>query len=65
MAHEFRYLQDQPREVLTYIITAGGVIALVMVLLVLYLRWKHPKVTKERIPKSDMPRARRKRRKKH
>ena len=35
MSHELRYLQDQPHEVLTYILTAGGVIALVMVLLVM------------------------------
>lgn len=62
MAHEFRYLQDQPREVLTYILTAGGVIALVMVLWVLYLRWKHPRVPKERAPNNAANRSRRKRR---
>lgn len=61
MAHEFRYLQEQPREVLTYILTAGGFIALVMVLVALYLRWKHPRALKARRLKSAMPRVRRKR----
>ena len=65
MSHELWYLQDQPHEVFTNILVAGGVGALVMVLLVLYLRWKHPKVPKECASKSAAPRARRKRRRKH
>lgn len=62
MAHEFRYLQDQPHEVFSNILIVGGLGALVMVLLVVYLRWKHPKVPKERPPKNATPRSRQKRR---
>ena len=65
MSHELRYLQDQRHEVFTNILIAGGVGALVMVLLVMYLRWKHPKVPMEPVSKNATPRARRKRRRKH
>ena len=65
MSHEFRNLQDQPHEMFTKILIAGGFGALAMVLLVMYLRWKHPKVPTEPVSKIDPPRARRKRRRKH
>lgn len=63
MSHEFRYLQDQPHEVFTNILVAGGFSAVVMLLVVAYLRWKHPKIPKERDAR-DSPRTRRKRRRK-
>ena len=49
----------------TTILIAGGVGALVMVLLVIYLRWKHPKVSKEPASKGAANSYRRKRRRKH
>lgn len=64
MSHELQYLQDQPHEVFTHILIAGGVGALVVVILVMYLRWKHPKVPQEHVFKNFTPRVRRKRRKK-
>lgn len=65
MPHELRFVLDQPHGVITTILIAGGIGALVMVLLVMYLRWKHPEVPKEPVSKNAPPRARRKRRRKH
>ncbi len=48
MAREFRNLQDQPHEVFINLLIAGGFGALLMVLLVVYLRWKHFKDPKDR-----------------
>lgn len=65
MPHEFRNLQNQPHEVFTNILVAGGCVLVVMVLLVLYLRWKHPKVPRGPVATTVAPRARRKGRRKH
>lgn len=62
MSHELRYLQDQSDEMFTNVIIGGGVGALVMVLLVVYLRWKHPKVPKDPASRGGGPHARRKKR---
>ena len=65
MSHELRYLQDQPHEVLTNILLAAGFSAVVMLLVIAYLRWKHPKAPKEGATRGVAYRTRRKRRKKH
>ncbi|MBX9793183.1 MAG: hypothetical protein K2Y02_02675 [Burkholderiaceae bacterium] len=66
MPHEFRNLQDQPHKVFTGILVVGGCMLVAMVLLVLYLRWKHPKVPREPVARNAVAsRARRKGRRKH
>ena len=65
MSHELRYLQDQPHEVFTNILLAAGFSAVVMLLVIAYLRWKHPKTPKEVAPRGSTYRTRRKRRRKH
>lgn len=61
MPHELRGLQDQPHEVFTYILTAGAFVGLLIVVFVIYMRWKHP--GKSRAPKGGAPpRAKRRRR---
>lgn len=53
MPHELRGLQDQPHEVFTYILTAGAFVGLLIVVFLIYMRWKHP--VKPRTPKSGAP----------
>ena len=65
MSHEFGYLQNQPHEVFTNILLAAGFSAVVMLIVIAYLRWKHPKAPKEGAFRGSSYRTRRKRRKKH
>ncbi len=62
MPHEFRELQYQPHEVFTNILVGGAVSSIVIVLLVLYLRWRHPKQPKAPTARRDAPAAKKRRR---
>lgn len=63
MAHELRYLQNQPPETLSIILIGGGVSFAVVVAFALYVRWRgrHVRADERRV-REDRKSARKRRR---
>ena len=64
MPHELRGLQNQPHEFFTYVLTAGGLIGLLIVGFVGYLMWRDRRRLKRPggpAPASRPPRKRKRR----